>query len=106
MSWPNLVSTAVVNARTVKNPQPNIDYVYVGRPSKWGNPFRIGRDGTRKEVITKYANWVVHQPELVDSLRELRGMRLGCYCFPLSCHADVLAALADGIALDTVLLWL
>jgi Domain of unknown function (DUF4326) len=40
----------VLNARQVgRKPAP--DRVYVGRPSKWGNPFAIGRDGTRDEVI-------------------------------------------------------
>lgn len=89
------MSTTVVNARAVKNPIPNVNYVYVGRPSKWGNPFRIGRDGDRRAVIAKYREWVVQQPVLMDSLRELRGMRLGCYCWPLDCHGDVLAELAD-----------
>lgn len=32
--------------------------VYIGRPSKWGNPFVIGKDGTREEVIAKYAEWI------------------------------------------------
>ena len=89
------MSTTVVNARTVTNCIPNVNYVYIGRPSKWGNPFRIGRDGERAEVIAKYREWVTHQPRLMDALRELRGMRLGCYCYPLDCHGDVLADLAD-----------
>ena len=43
----------VLNARQVgKRPRP--DRIYVGRPSKWGNPFVIGRDGSRDEVIAKY----------------------------------------------------
>ena len=33
--------------------------VYVGRPSKWGNSFVIGRDGSRSEVIAKYRAWIV-----------------------------------------------
>lgn len=89
------MTTTVVNARRVTDPIPNVNYVYVGRPSKWGNPFRIGKDGTREEVIAKYREWVQRQPALMDSLHELRGMRLGCYCFPLDCHADVLAELAE-----------
>ena len=90
------VSTTVVNARTVANAIPSVNYVYIGRPSKWGNPFVIGRDGDRTEVIAKYREWVVRQPVLMDSLKELRGMRLGCYCYPLDCHGDVLAQLADA----------
>lgn len=67
--------------------------VYIGRPSKWGNPFRIGVDGTREEVIQKYRRWVRDQPLPFD---ELRGKNLGCYCHPHPCHGDVLMELANG----------
>jgi len=69
---------------------------YVGRPSKWGNPFVIGRDGTREEVVGKYRRFVGARPDLQYAVfAELRGKRLGCYCKPLACHADVLAEWAD-----------
>ena len=71
--------------------------VYVGRPSPWGNPFVIGRDGTREEVIAKYAAWVRKQPHLLARIAGLRGKTLGCWCAPLPCHANVLAKLADGL---------
>lgn len=32
--------------------------IYIGRPGKWGNPFTIGKDGTREEVIVKYEEWI------------------------------------------------
>lgn len=70
--------------------------VFIGRPSKWGNPFVIGRDGTRAEVIAKYRVWIATQPQLLAALRELRGKRLGCFCAPQACHGDVLAELANG----------
>lgn len=70
--------------------------VYIGRPSKWGNPFVIGRDGSREEVIRKYEQWIVQQRLLLLSLFELRGKRLGCFCAPLACHGDVLVRLAGG----------
>lgn len=65
--------------------------VYIGRPSKWGNPFRIGVDGTREEVIAKYRVWGVENG--IDALarQELRGKVLGCWCAPQACHGDVLA---------------
>ena len=68
--------------------------VYIGRPSKWGNPFKEGMDGTRSEVIDRYRRWIVEQP-LMDDLHELRGKVLGCWCSPLPCHGDVLAELAN-----------
>lgn len=69
--------------------------VYIGRPSKWGNPFQIGRDGDRDGVIRKYAEWISTRPDLLKSLGELRGKRLGCYCAPQACHGDILAMLAN-----------
>ena len=67
----------VLSARQVgKRPAP--DRVYVGRPSKWGNPFVIGRDGSRDEVIAKYRAWIVRQRGLMAALHELRGKNLVC----------------------------
>lgn len=69
--------------------------VYIGRPSKWGNPFVIGKDGDRREVINKYREWVVQQKDLMSSLHELQGKILGCWCRPESCHGDVLLELVN-----------
>jgi len=69
--------------------------VYIGRPSKWGNPFVIGQDGTRREVIEKYRSWILNQPELMESLQELKGKTLGCWCDPSPCHGEVLIELAN-----------
>lgn len=69
--------------------------VYIGRPSKWGNPFVIGRDGTRADVIRKYEKWLNTQPQLMNSLHELKGKTLGCWCAPQACHGHVLARLAE-----------
>lgn len=70
--------------------------VYIGRPSKWGNPFVIGTDGTREQVIAKYRRWLESQPQLLAALPELKGKTLGCWCAPDACHGDVLAELADA----------
>jgi len=94
------VNTTVVNQRDETWPKRGGDYVFVARPSKWGNPFHIGRDGSRAEVIVKYTDWVIQQPHLMSALPELRGKRLGCYCAPAPCHADVLASLADLTAME------
>lgn len=70
---------------------------YIGRPGSFGNPFYIGRDGTRDEVIEKYRDYLRGHPEIVIAAREhLRDKVLGCYCKPLACHGDVLARVADG----------
>lgn len=74
--------------------------VYIGRGGPWGNPFQIGRDGTRAEVIMKYRAWIVSNDRVAAALRAnvhlLRGKVLGCWCAPLPCHGDVLAELADA----------
>ena len=69
--------------------------VYIGRPSIWGNPFEIGRDGTREEVIAKYESYVLDKPELMRALENLKGKVLGCWCAPKPCHGDVLVKLAN-----------
>ena len=51
--------------------------VYIGRPSKWGNPFTIGKDGTREEVIQKYREYILCNATLLSCLHELDGMVLG-----------------------------
>jgi hypothetical protein len=90
--------TTVVNRRRIKRYD-----VYVGRPTKWGNPFEIGKpdvDGTpmsRKRVIARYRAWLLQNKELLSQVKELKGKVLACWCAPLPCHADVLASLADAI---------
>lgn len=71
--------------------------VYIGRPSKWGNPFVIGEDGTREDVIALYREYVLMRADLIRALPELKDKVLGCWCHPQSCHGDVLAELADKV---------
>lgn len=85
--------------------------VYIGRPSKWGNPFSH-KDGTtakfkcatREEAIQKYAEWLFTQDNLLSELKtELKGKVLGCWCAtqpldlgePYICHGQILAKLAN-----------
>jgi hypothetical protein len=65
------------------------------KESKWANPYRIGRDGTREEVIAQYRAELLRDPELMAALPELRGEDLVCWCAPDQCHADVLLELAN-----------
>lgn len=72
--------------------------VYIGRGSKWGNPFKIGVDGNREEVIRKYRRWLVlERRDLIrDAKVELKGKVLGCWCRPLKCHGDILIDIIEG----------
>ncbi|MFX7764406.1 DUF4326 domain-containing protein, partial [Acinetobacter baumannii] len=62
--------------------------VYIGRGSKWGNPFRIDAQNDRAIVIAKHAAWLRTQPHLIDVLDELAGRSLVCFCAPQGCHGD------------------
>ena len=78
--------------------------VYVGRPTKWGNPFTYIKNrptladsyvGSQKEAADKYKKWIKTQPELMASLYELKDKTLGCWCNKNSrdCHCKVLIEL-------------
>lgn len=78
--------------------------VYIGRPSKWGNPFTHIADrrtmaefivSSREEAISKYREWILTQPDLLNDLHELKDKTLGCWCKPKSCHGDVLLELIE-----------
>lgn len=64
--------------------------VLIDRSTKWGNPFMIGKDGNRAEVISKYRDYLLSRPDLIAQLPELEGKILGCWCRPEACHGDVL----------------
>jgi hypothetical protein len=69
--------------------------IFVGRPSIWGNPYVIGKDGSREEVIAKYREYLMKDSFLLSRIKELKGKVLGCYCSPLPCHAEILAEIAN-----------
>ena len=91
-------SSASFEARVVHCKKEPYD-IYIGRPSKWGNPFSH-KDGTkaeyvvstRKEAVDRYGDYL-RGTELINDLHELEGKVLGCWCKPKSCHGDVLVRL-------------
>lgn len=70
--------------------------VYVGRPTKWGNPFPIA--GSHSAAVEEFSNWIHKQPDLVSEIKvNLRGRDLMCWCAEgVPCHADVLLAIANS----------
>jgi hypothetical protein len=70
--------------------------VYVGRPSKWGNPFAMKSEIDREKVIAQFTEYIMNSPDLLAQVGELRGKNLVCYCAPKACHADVLLKLANA----------
>lgn len=84
----------VLNKYTDKIPE---DAIYIGRPSPWGNPYIIGKDGTRDEVVDKYEKYILSQPFLLRSLQQLVGHDLVCFCSPKRCHGDILIKLIQEL---------
>lgn len=91
--------------------------VYIGRPSPLGNPFRVGRDGTREEVVKLFHGYlekIVRSPdadrkadwlEVRNELRRIKKLeqRLGtvaleCWCAPEPCHGEVIAKFVTNIS--------
>ena len=97
---------AIVNLRTEPRLREAFEYTHVvdntvliDRRTRWGNPFKLGADGSRDEVIARYRAdlWRRIQAGEVslEELAELDGCWLACWCEPLPCHGDVLAKAAD-----------
>lgn len=72
--------------------------VYIGRPTLYGNPFRIGSDGDRAAILQKCRTWF-YAPEQAEFRRivkqTLTGKVLGCWCAPLACHGAIYAEYCD-----------
>jgi hypothetical protein len=77
--------------------------VFIGRPSKFGNPFSH-MPGTlaqfqvssREEAIEYFENYIRNTPMLLKAVKEeLKGKVLGCFCHPLPCHGDILIKIAN-----------
>lgn len=82
-------------AHKKENPPPS-GSVYVGRPSKFGSPFPLLSEDDRADVLHRYEEWLMAQPELISAARtELRGKHLLCHCAPKPCHADILLRVAN-----------
>ncbi|HEX7744280.1 MAG TPA: DUF4326 domain-containing protein [Micromonosporaceae bacterium] len=101
-----MTATTVVNLKGHRDDPAYADVVYVGRamhrggwhlqPSPLASPYRPGPDGSRAEVVEKYRTYLLSRPDLLALLPGLRGRRLGCWCVPERCHAEVIAELADS----------
>ena len=78
--------------------------ILIGRPSKWGNPYSH-KEGTlaefkvstRKEAIEKFEEYLLNNKELMESLHELKGKTIACWCKPLPCHGDIIKKYVDKL---------
>jgi len=97
--YPEELPTSVIHVRDMQEGD-----VYIGRrnaryglpESIWHNPFKVGKDGTREEVIAKFEAYLLASPELLAQIPTLRGKRLACWCAPKLCHGEILIRLAEA----------
>lgn len=100
------MTTTVIN---IRNNPTNRQYVYIGRPSLFGNPFTHlplkntlaeFQCKTREEAIEKYLDWFIDALHTKKGFRKeveaLKGQTLGCFCKPESCHGDLIATWLDN----------
>jgi hypothetical protein len=79
--------------------------VYVGRPTRWGNPYRVGDPDpmfvgnamTAEDTVRMFEWYVEAHPRYAEAVQaELRGKDLACWCsLDQPCHADVLLEIAN-----------
>jgi hypothetical protein len=78
--------------------------VFIGRPSKYGNPWPITRNRSRAEACRLHKAWLAGEVEAPNGqkpptrekiISELKGKRLGCYCFPCQCHGDTYVEICE-----------
>ena len=77
---------------TVVNKRHGVPFdVYIGRPSRWGNPFPLRKDEPRGSTISRFRQYAVARlAREPDWLEPLRGKVLACWCKPAACHGDVI----------------
>ena len=92
---------------TVSNRHHGTKGEYIGRGSPLGNPFVMGKDGTREEVISKFQNWIIEaiqkgNEEIIIELKRLHSLaqktpiNLICFCAPKACHGDIIKKILIG----------
>lgn len=85
--------------------------IYIGRGSKWGNPYTHIKDkktkaefivDTREESLEKYEEYLRKRPDLLNSLSELKDKRIACFCVPHNpCHGHIIIKLMKEMGIET-----
>jgi hypothetical protein len=75
--------------------------IYCGRPSIFGNPFELGKDGDRLEVIQKFKDYFLNKIntdlQFKIAVDKLKGKVLGCWCYPKDCHTRIIIDYLEGV---------
>jgi hypothetical protein len=78
----------------IHNENSNIKERYPKKSSPFANPFKLNKDGNRKEIIQKYKKYIKKRLDSDNDLQKLllnmKNKNLGCWCHPEPCHGDVL----------------
>lgn len=72
--------------------------VYVGRPTKYSNPYKIGTDLnlTREQAVNLFRQYIGKAYDIDEIKEDLKGKNLACFCkIGEACHADVLLQIAN-----------
>jgi hypothetical protein len=94
-----MLPVRIQRSRQKKQVSPNgLPIVYVGRPTKWGNPFKVNNLRTHSGCVQLYEDWIENNENLQrDAVLELAGKNLSCFCkIGEPCHADILLKIANG----------
>jgi len=93
------MATTVVNVRSLGNG--HYSGIWIDRKSVFGNPYHIGKDGTREECIEKYRAYFHRRLEtdaiFASMIDKLRNCTLICWCKPQACHGDVIVEYLDKV---------
>ena len=94
----SIIQPVRIQRKRVKGWRMPPNTVYVGRPSKWGNPWRVYDDVTNEEACEMYRGLLMNNQEFKSIIRaELRGKNIACWCrLDQPCHADILLEIANS----------
>ena len=93
MEMPNHLYVGRQGRIMIISPHSGEKNMYYYKRSKWANPFKVG-DYTLDECVSLYMEYVEKTPYLRNTLHELKGLKLGCFCNQEDlCHAKVLVEL-------------
>ena len=99
-NWKNVDDRKSIQAYVGRR-NPQVPREILGSDGHYGNPWTIGRDGNREQVIAKYRSFIYSSSDLEaiklrkDIRKNLKGKVLGCWCSPQACHADIIAQIAN-----------
>lgn len=95
--------TIVIELTKVSNKDRGDAYdLYVGRGTIWGNPYQMGTDGNREEVIRKFQydfdnGLLKASADFEKNIEPLKGKVIACHCKPAACHGDVIALYLNSL---------